>query len=263
MRLGYRLGGGNVRKEEIDERELERLRQTLRRVAVAAKPERLLPLEIAHHNAEDVALPDCELVDADDRRRERRGLRELRPHVELVHLLDRMPIETEIGGDLFDRGAATLLPDVEREPFRVVRVRRQPVQSFLPHAATGATRHAPHRDLEIDAQVATGQIAHAPHAVIVPGAVDGAATPADSFFARRVSGMTRAAASGPTARVKRLGTKPGKRYASRSSCRETEVRMPRTSTRPGRARNPRFPLRFRVLRRQMASVLPTRFPEEP
>ena len=46
MRLGYRLGGGNVRKEEIDERELERLRQTLRRELASHRGQEALARQI-------------------------------------------------------------------------------------------------------------------------------------------------------------------------------------------------------------------------
>ena len=209
-------------------------------MTVAAKPERLLPLEIAHHDAEDIPSPNRELVDADHRRRDRPGVRELLPHVELVHLLDGVPIEPEIGRHFLDRRAAALLPDVEREAFRVVRVRCELVEPLLPHVAAGPARHAAHGDLEEDAQVATREIPHPPHAVIVPGAVDRAARAARRFFARRLRAMTRAWSSPGTAPTKRLGTNPGKRYASRSSRGESEVRMQRTSTPSTSVRNPRF-----------------------
>jgi hypothetical protein len=50
MRLGYHLGGGNVTKEEIDayadERELERLRRTLRRELATHRGQEALAAEI-------------------------------------------------------------------------------------------------------------------------------------------------------------------------------------------------------------------------
>jgi hypothetical protein len=70
--------------------------------------------------------------------------------------------------------------------------------------------------------------------------VDGATRAARGFFARRLRVMTRAWSSPGTAPTKRLGTKPGKRYASRSSRGESEVRMARTSTTVASVRNPHF-----------------------
>jgi hypothetical protein len=70
--------------------------------------------------------------------------------------------------------------------------------------------------------------------------VDRATRAARRFFARRVKVMTRAWSSPGRFTTTRLGTKPGKRYASRSSRGESAVRMQRTSAVPAGVRNPRF-----------------------
>lgn len=220
--------------------EVKEHREALFGTIAPTEPERLALFQVADHDTVDVAFADREFINADDRGRDRPRAGELFAHVELVHLLDRMPIEMEVGRHLLDRGAAALFPDVEREAFGVVRIGRQPVEALLPHAATGATRDAAYRDLEEDAQVATRQIAHAAQPPVVPGAVDRATRAARRFFARRVKVMTRAWSSPGRFTTTRLGTKPGKRYASRSSRGESAVRMQRTSAVPAGVRNPRF-----------------------
>ena len=177
----------------------------------AAKPDRRSALQIADDDAIDVPFPNGDLVDADHLGLRVARPRQLRAHIEFVHLFDGVPIEVQISRHFLDGGPAALLPNVEREPFRVVRIAREPVEPLLLHAATPAAIHAAHLDFEIDTQIAAREVAHPTDGSVVPGAAGAATYSADRFFWRRVKVMTRARGSPKIPTIVRLGVKPENR----------------------------------------------------
>jgi len=191
--------------------------QTVFRPVDAAKPDGLSALQVTDDDAVDVAFANGDLVDADHRGPRVPEARQLRAHVQLVHLFDGMPLEVQIRRHFFDGGAAALLAHVEGEPFRVVRIGREPVEPFPLHAAAQPAADAPYVDLEPDAQVAARQIADTADGSVVPRPMAGPTRPASCFFPRRLSVITRARGSPTTPTIVRPGVKPGNRYASRSS----------------------------------------------
>ncbi len=86
---------------------------------LAAEPDRPPPDQIADHDAVGVALPDRDLVDADHLRRRRPRPPQLLPHVLLLELLDRVPVEMQFLGDVLDGRGPAAPADVEGEPLRV------------------------------------------------------------------------------------------------------------------------------------------------
>ena len=65
---------------------------------LATEPDGSSTLEVAHHNAVGVALLDGHLVDADHLGPRSTLSAELLPHVLLLQLLDRVPVEVEFPG---------------------------------------------------------------------------------------------------------------------------------------------------------------------
>ena len=171
----------------------------------------------AHDDAIDVPFPNRDLIDANHRRRWRARHVELRLHVQRVHRFHRLPIEPQILSHFRDRGAAALLADIQREPTRVVRILREPVETLLLHTTARAARHAPQGELQSHLHIAARQIADLSHPLIVPRAADRATDPADRCFWRRCRVTTTACGSASAPRTVRLGVKPTNRYASRNS----------------------------------------------
>ena len=182
----------------------------------AAEPDRPPALQVAHHDAVGVALADRDLVDADHLRSRRAGTRQLRPHVLLVELLDRLPIEAQLLGDILDRRDAAAPADEGGKPLGVKRIVGQELQPLPPHLAARSAKDAPDLELKIDARVAARQIAHAPHRAIVPAAMQRSAVGAARFFERRFSLTMRAFGSPKMPRTVPSGRKPGNAYASHS-----------------------------------------------
>jgi hypothetical protein len=94
-----------------------------------------------------------------------------------------MPIEMEIRRHFLDRGAATLLPDIQGEALRVVGIAREPVERFLLHPAAPTAGDAAHLEREIDPEIPTGEIAVLARLSVVPCPVR-SATPAAACFLR-------------------------------------------------------------------------------
>ena len=80
------------------------LRHARLRAVLAAEPDRAPANQVAHHDAVGVALADRDLVDADRLGSWRARLGQLRPHVLLLQLLDRLPVKLEFLGHVLDRG---------------------------------------------------------------------------------------------------------------------------------------------------------------
>ena len=138
------------------------------------------------------------------------------PHVLLVEFLDRLPIETQLLGDILDRRGAATPADEGGEPLCVKRIVGQELETLPPHLAARLAKHASDLELEIDARVAARQIAHAPHRAIVPAPMQAAAVGAVRFFERRFSLTMRAFGSPKMPRTVLSGRKPGNAYASHS-----------------------------------------------
>jgi len=188
-----------------------------------------------------VALADRDLVDADHPGSGLAGARQLRPHVLLVELLDRVPIKLELPGDILDRRDAAAPADEGGKPLRVERIVGQELQPLPPHLAARSAKDAPDLDLKIHARVAARQIAHAPHRAIVPAPMERAAVGAARFFERRFSLTMRALGSPKMPRTVVSGPKPGNAYASHSRrfrLPAAAIEIPSSSERPTPARNP-------------------------
>ena len=71
-------------------------RHALLRPVHPAKPDGLVALQVADDDPIDVPLPDRDLVDPDHGWPGLARADQLLPHVELVHLLDRVPVEAQI-----------------------------------------------------------------------------------------------------------------------------------------------------------------------
>src|SRR5215510_11764135 len=182
----------------------------------AAKPDRSPALQIAHHNAVSVTLADGDLVDADHLRPWLAGARQLRSHVLLVELLDRVPVEIDLLGYVLDRRLAAAPANEVGEPLGVKRIVGQKLELLPPHFAARLAKDASDLELKIDARVAAREITHAPDRAIVPAFVHASTIGAACFFERRLSLMMRALGSPNTPRTVPSGRKPGNAYASHS-----------------------------------------------
>jgi hypothetical protein len=146
---------------------------------------RTAPLQVAHHDAVGVPLPNGNLIDADHLGRWRASAAQLLAHVLLLQLFDGVPIEMQFLRDGFDgRGLATP-PNVEGEALCVERILSEEVELLLLHLAAAPARHSPNLELQKDAAVPGRKVAHAASAPVVPATVQAATVPTRSFFERR------------------------------------------------------------------------------
>jgi hypothetical protein len=190
------------------------LLQALFRAILAAEPDRPAPPQIAHHDAVDVVLAYGDLIQPNDLRGGRAGALELRAHVLLVQLLDRVPIELELLGHGLDRAVAAATAHVVGKTLGVERVVGEKLQPLALHLAAPLAGDTPYLQLEVYAGVRARQIAHPSRAPIVPAEVNRAARAADGFFDRRVSVTRRIFGSPNAPRTVSWGRKPGKAYPS-------------------------------------------------
>src|SRR5437867_4021287 len=190
--------------------------ETRRGPILAAKPDRALSDEIAHHDAVGVALLDRDFVETEDRRAGRAGAAQLLAHVLRLQGLDRVPIEAQLLGHVADRGGPAAPADVEAKALRVERVGGEELEPFLLHRVARPAGHAPDFDVEVNARVATGEIADPPHLAVVPAVLDAATRATDRFFDRRTRARTRAFGSPKMPMTVGAGRNPGNRYASQS-----------------------------------------------
>jgi hypothetical protein len=188
----------------------------------AAEPDRAHPIQIADYDPVGVPLADQDLVDANSAGGRGTDAPQLRAHVLHLQALDGAPIEMRLLGDILDRGHSAAAAHPEREPLRVERMVGQPAQAFLPHRATPAALHPPHRQLQVNPRIATRQIAHPPGPLIVERPMGFPADATRRFFRRRTSCTMRTCGSPNTPRTVANGWKPGKRYAS---CNRRRLRI--------------------------------------
>ena len=192
---------------------------------LAAEPDRTPTFQIAHHDAVGVTLADRYLVDADDLRPGRSGTPPLLAHVLLLELLDRMPFEPELIGDILDRRGAAALADVEGEPLGVAGILGQEVQPLALHCQTTEAANPANLDLQEDPQTAAGEIADSAYRPIVEAVLNTATGPARRFFERRTSVTTRAPGSPKMPATACRGRRPEKRYESESRWRGRDDRI--------------------------------------
>jgi len=188
------------------------------RAVVAPEPDGATAQQIADHDPVSMPLANRHLVDANDQRTGSSHPPDLLPHVLLVQLLDRLPIQTQFLCHRLDCRVATPPPHVKGEPFGVKRIVRQPSQSFPLHLAALLTVHTPDFQFQIDAQRAARQIPNRPGPPVVKTAAHGATLTTHRFFWRRRKTTSRTQGSPKTPCTSVSGTKPGNRYASRN-CR--------------------------------------------
>ncbi len=177
------------------------------RAILAAKPDRSPSDQIAHHDAVGVTFANRDLVDADHLRPGRSGIGHLRRHVLLLQRLDRVPIQVQFLGNLFDRRRATSFADVVSEALGIEGVGGQRIEPFALHRAAALALQTPNLEFQVDAAIATGQIAHAPGAAIVPPTVNPTTATAGCFFDRRTRSITHAFGSPKIPRIAGGGRK--------------------------------------------------------
>ena len=107
-----------------------KLTHTGLRAVLAAKPDGSATNEIADHDAVGVPLSDRDFINANHLRSWLARLGKLRSHVLLIELLDRVPVELELLGDVLDRGRATAPPYVIGKALGIKRVVGQKLQSL-------------------------------------------------------------------------------------------------------------------------------------
>ena len=213
-----------------------------------------------------MALSDRHFIDADDVRRRMPGTRELFAHVDLVELLDGVPIEMHPSRHIRDRHRATQAADLHCKPQCVFRVVGQKGELFVLHAA-GRAGHAAHVKVEIDFPIAASKIARPSPPFVVTAVANLPTSAALRFFERRSSVMTKAGCSSSSQlSILARTRKPETWYASRklligalSGC----FFMPENVTRFQPIENVKKPLIRWTYIDIMPSRLPTFFHEEP
>src|SRR5262249_1976153 len=103
---------------------IKELSQALLRTVLAAKPDRSALFQVAHHNPVSVTLANRYLVNADDLRLGLTGTCDLRLHVLLVQLFDRVPVKLKFLGYVFDGRRAATPPHIIGKPLGVKLVCR-------------------------------------------------------------------------------------------------------------------------------------------
>jgi hypothetical protein len=123
---------------------------------LAAEPDSASLFQVAHDNAIDMPLLDRDLVDTDDSRRWFASFLELGFHVAFVQLLDRVPVEHVLFGDILNRLIATFGADHVSEPLGTEGAVEQPLEPFAPHRTAFAAVDTSDIQLQINPIVAAG-----------------------------------------------------------------------------------------------------------
>jgi hypothetical protein len=185
---------------------------------LAAEPNGPAADQVADHDAVAVPFADGDFVDADSPGRRLAGAAKLLVHVLLVQLLDRVPIQEQVLRHRLDRRVPAASSHEDGETLGVERIVGQPVQTFGLHGAAPRALDTTNEEVEIDAPVAAGEVAHSARSLIVEGRRHLSTAATNRFFSRRWSVRTTAQESPKIPWTVAKGSKPGKRYTSRS-CR--------------------------------------------
>lgn len=175
----------------------------------APHPDRSAALKVAHHHPIVVALADGDLVDADGPRGWHPGLGDLLLHVDRVQRLDRTVMQAFQLRDRPVRHLAAERAHVQREPLRVARVLRQPVEPLYVHAVAPRAADSPALELEVDPPPGHREVPGLASALVVTGPTPAAAPRTHGRFFRRRSTTTRAYRSPKTPPSAEAATKPG------------------------------------------------------
>jgi hypothetical protein len=147
-----------------------------------------------------------------------------------IELLDGVPMQVELLGNILDRCLAAPPTDKIGKALGVQRIVGQKLKPLALHFATKPAKNASYFKLEKYPRVAAGEIAHATDRAIVPAVMQASATTAASFFERLLSLMTRALGSPKMPRTVASGRKSGNAYAShnrRFHLFQADIRKPR------------------------------------
>jgi len=175
------------------------------------EPDRALPDQIGDHDPVGVPLLDRHLVDADDLRPRGAGTPQLLPHVLLLQLLDRVPVQAQFPGDVPDAGGAASPSHVVGEPLRVEGIVGEEGKRLPFHLPAPFAQDPSDGDLKVHPGVPAGEIPNQAVPVVVEGAVNRSADTAQSFFPLRLSRRIRALGSPKIPRTVEAGRKPGNR----------------------------------------------------
>src|SRR5271167_2112610 len=179
-----------------------------------AEPDRSVPPQIADHDAVGVPLADRDLVDAERPRRWGPRSSELLLHVLLVEILDGLPVQVQLAGDVPDRRGPTAPAHEERKALGVKGVVGKPGQLLLLHLGATPAAHPTALELQIDSGVSRREVSHLAQLAIVDSARGPTTGSAQSFFPRRSSRTMRTLGSPNTPRTAARGRNAGKRYTS-------------------------------------------------
>jgi hypothetical protein len=184
-----------------------KLTHTGLRAVLAAKPDGSAANEVADHDAVGVPFSNRDFINANHLRSWPARLSKLRSHVLLIQLLDRVPVELELLGNVLDRGRATAPPHVVSKALGIKRVVGQKLQPLALHFAATPALDSAHLEIEMDAHVAARQVANLPPRAVVEAPVGSPTKTAQRFFERRISVMTRALGVTEDTAKTSLGTK--------------------------------------------------------
>src|SRR5262244_4083125 len=193
---------------------IKELSQALLRTVLAAKPDRSALFQVAHHNPVSVTLANRYLVNADDLRLGLTGTCDLRLHVLLVQLFDRVPVKLKFLGYVFDGRRAATPPHIIGKPLGVKRVVRQKRQLLPLHFGAASTKYPANFELQVHPRIPTRQVSHPTGSSVVPTLLYPCAAPACCFFDRRTRLTSRAFGSPKTPRTVGCTRNPPNAYVS-------------------------------------------------
>jgi len=158
----------------------------------STKPDGASAKEIAGDNAIGMAWPDGNFINTDDLGSGGAGTIELLLHVLFVEILDRMPFEVEVLGDILHGGDSAVASDTNGEAMGVAWIVGQPIETFAFHGITRSAVDASNGDVKVDASSSGIEVADVARGLVVERVMDDAADAAGGFFERRRSGITTA-----------------------------------------------------------------------
>src|SRR5258705_1620251 len=220
-----RLGGISKRLPHIHHRQanpialwlsqlVEELPHALLGTVRAAEPDRSSSLQVANDNPISVPFANRHLVDANHFRSWLASLGQLRLHVLLVQLFNRVPVQLEFLSHVLDGRRATPPPHIIGKALGVKRIVRQKLQSLALHFATAWTQYSANLELQVHSRIAARQISNLANPSVVPTVLHFAAAAAGRFFERRTRLTMRALGSPKTPRTVGVGRNPMNAYVS-------------------------------------------------